>query len=481
LGAAVIRCRESDKDQIKIDNRAANKLQRSSLKMSENTKTEKIVGVKGMNDILPADAPLWELFENTVQTVLKSYGFQQIRTPIVEPTALFARGLGEVTDIVEKEMYSFTDSMNGDHLTLRPESTAGVVRAALEHNLTYDGPKRLWYAGPMFRHERPQRGRYRQFHQIGAEAIGFTGPDIDAELIMLCQRLWDDLGLDNIKLELNSIGNADERHRHRTDLVAYFEKHAELLDADAKRRLHSNPLRILDTKNPAMQQMVNAAPKLLDYLDPESLAHFEGVQKILRHNNIPFTINPRLVRGMDYYNRTVFEWVTDQLGAQGTVCGGGRYDPLVEMFGGKPTPACGFAIGVERVLDLMKASGERFAPNQCDVYLVHQGDAAQLQAFVLAERLRDAGLDVVLHCASAGAGSSFKSQMKRADASGAAFAVIIGEDEIAKNVAAVKSLRSDDAENNQATVPFDGVTNYVVDQIVGADEHDHSENIHYHH
>jgi histidyl-tRNA synthetase len=233
--------------------------------MSENTKTEKIVGVKGMNDILPADAPLWELFENTVQTVLKSYGFQQIRTPIVEPTALFARGLGEVTDIVEKEMYSFTDSMNGDHLTLRPESTAGVVRAALEHNLTYDGPKRLWYAGPMFRHERPQRGRYRQFHQIGAEAIGFTGPDIDAELIMLCQRLWDDLGLDNIKLELNSIGNADERHRHRTDLVAYFEKHAELLDADAKRRLHSNPLRILDTKNPAMQQMVNAAPKLLDY------------------------------------------------------------------------------------------------------------------------------------------------------------------------------------------------------------------------
>jgi histidyl-tRNA synthetase len=298
---------------------------------------------------------------------------------------------------------------------------------------------------------------------------------------MLCQRLWDDLGLDNIKLELNSIGNADERHRHRTDLVAYFEKHAELLDADAKRRLHSNPLRILDTKNPAMQQMVNAAPKLLDYLDPESLAHFEGVQKILRHNNIPFTINPRLVRGMDYYNRTVFEWVTDQLGAQGTVCGGGRYDPLVEMFGGKPTPACGFAIGVERVLDLMKASGERFAPNQCDVYLVHQGDAAQLQAFVLAERLRDAGLDVVLHCASAGAGSSFKSQMKRADASGAAFAVIIGEDEIAKNVAAVKSLRSDDAENNQATVPFDGVTNYVVDQIVGADEHDHSENIHYHH
>ncbi len=449
--------------------------------MSENKKTEKIVGVKGMNDILPADAPLWELFENTVHTVLKSYGFQQIRTPIVEPTALFARGLGEVTDIVEKEMYSFTDSMNGDQLTLRPESTAGVVRAVLEHNLTYDGPKRLWYAGPMFRHERPQRGRYRQFHQIGAEAIGFTGPDIDAELIMLCQRLWDDLGLDNIRLELNSIGDAAERNRHRADLVAYFEQHKELLDADAQRRLHSNPLRILDTKNPVMQQMVNAAPKLLDYLGEESRTHFEGVQNILRHGNIPFTVNPRLVRGMDYYNRTVFEWVTDQLGSQGTVCGGGRYDPLIEMFGGKPTPACGFAMGVERLLELMKATGEQFASNQCDAYLVHQGEAAQLQAFVLAERLRDAGLDVVLHCASANAGSGFKSQMKRADASGAAYAIILGEDEVANGVATVKTMRSAEIETNQATVAFDKVADYLVDQIVGADEHDHSEHLHYHH
>jgi len=363
--------------------------------MSENKKSEKIVGVKGMNDVLPADAPLWELFENTVQTVLKSYGFQQIRTPIVESTALFARGLGAVTDIVEKEMYSFTDSMNGDQLTLRPESTAGVLRAALEHNLTYDGPKRLWYAGPQFRHERPQRGRYRQFQQVGAEALGFTGPDIDAELIMLCQRLWDDLGLPDIKLELNSIGDADERNKHRIDLIAYFEQHKDVLDADAQRRLYTNPLRILDTKNPTMQAMVNAAPKLLDYLGQESLAHFEGVQSILRHSNIPYTVNPRLVRGMDYYNRTVFEWVTDQLGAQGTVCAGGRYDPLAEMFGGKPTPACGFAMGVERLLELMKANGEQVAPNQCDVYIVHQGDAAQLQAFVAAERLRDAGLDVV--------------------------------------------------------------------------------------
>lgn len=445
--------------------------------MSENKKTEKIVGVKGMNDILPADAPLWELFENTVQSVLKSYGFQQIRTPIVEPTALFARGLGEVTDIVEKEMYSFIDSMNGDNLTLRPESTASVVRAALEHNLTYDGPKRLWYAGPMFRHERPQRGRYRQFHQVGAEALGFTGPDIDAELIMLCQRLWDDLGLQDIRLELNSIGDAEERNKHRADLIAYFEQHQELLDADAQRRLHTNPLRILDTKNPAMQEMVNAAPKLLDYLGEESRAHFEGVQKILQHNNIPYTINPRLVRGMDYYNRTVFEWVTDQLGSQGTVCGGGRYDPLIEMFGGKPTPACGFAMGVERLLELMKASGEQYAPNQCDIYMVHQGEPAQLQAFVLAERLRGAGLDVVLHCASSSAGGGFKSQMKKADASGAAFAVIIGEDEVSNATATVKHLRTHDNEPKQVTIPFDGVPDYLVDQIVGDHDHDH---VHYH-
>lgn len=448
--------------------------------MSEIKKAEKIVGVKGMNDILPSESPLWELFENTVQSVLKSYGFQQIRTPIVEPTAVFARGLGAVTDIVEKEMYSFVDSMNGDHLTLRPESTAGVVRAALEHNLTYDGPKRLWYAGPMFRHERPQRGRYRQFHQVGAEAIGFTGPDIDAELIMLCQRLWDDLGLSDIRLELNSIGDAEERLQHRADLIAYFEKHKDLLDADAQRRLHSNPLRILDTKNPTMQQMVNEAPKLLDYLGDASRAHFEGVQKILRNSNIPFTINHRLVRGMDYYNRTVFEWVTDQLGSQGTVCGGGRYDPLVEIFGGKPTPACGFAMGVERLLELMKASGEQVRPNQCDVYLVHVGEQAQLQAFVLAERLRDAGLDVVLHCAAANAAGSIKSQMKKADASGAAFTVILGEDEVARNVASIKTMRAASHEGNQVSIDFDAVPEYVVDQIVGGNDHDHSDHIHYH-
>ena len=441
--------------------------------MSENKKViknRKISGIKGMNDILPDDAPVWDLLENTAESVLKSYGYQRIRTPIVEETALFARGLGAVTDIVEKEMYSFEDVLNGDKLTLRPESTAGVVRAAVEHNLIYHGPKRLWYAGPMFRHERPQRGRYRQFHQIGAEAIGFGGPDIDAELIMLCRRLWEDLGLKDIRLEINSIGNAEERNRHRADLIAYFEKHEEMLDNDAKRRLYTNPLRILDTKNPAMQEMVNAAPKLLDYLDQASLQHFEGLQRILQHHHLPFVVNPRLVRGMDYYNRTVFEWVSSELGAQGTLCGGGRYDPLFEMFGGKPTPACGFAMGVERLIELMKAQDEASRVEQADVYVVHQGEAAMLEAFSLAEILRNVGLDVILHCSPAAAGSSFKAQMKRADDSGATFAVIIGEDEIKGNYAGVKALRSSDMENNQSRVPLSQVADYLVDRIISETE-----------
>lgn len=452
--------------------------------MSENKKIEKIVGVKGMNDLLPPDSALWELFENTVQSVLKSYGFQQIRTPIVESTSLFARGLGEVTDIVEKEMYSFEDSMNGDRLTLRPEGTAGVVRSAIEHNLVYEGPKRLWYSGPMFRHEKPQRGRYRQFHQVGAEALGFSGPDIDAELIMMCQRLWDDLGLQNIRLELNSIGDANERNEHRAALISYFESNKDVLDAEAQRRLYSNPLRILDTKNPSMQEMVNGAPKLLDFLGEESLAHFQGVQKLLRDNSVPFTVNPRLVRGMDYYNRTVFEWVTDQLGSQGTVCAGGRYDTLFGVFGGKPTPACGFAMGIERLLELMKESGEAHAPALCDVYLVHQGVAAQEKSFVLAERLRDAGLDVVLHCATATGVGSFKSQMKKADASGAAYAIILGDDEIAQGKASVKSLRADDVEQNQVSVALGDVVDYLVDQLVGvAEDHccDDPNHLHIHH
>ncbi|HEX8612124.1 MAG TPA: histidine--tRNA ligase [Telluria sp.] len=451
--------------------------------MSENKKekAQKITGVKGMNDILPADAPLWELFENTVHSVLKSYGYQKIVTPIVEDTALFKRAIGAVTDIVEKEMYSFKDAMNDDELTLRPEGTAGVVRAVIEHNLVYDGPRRVWYAGPMFRHERPQRGRYRQFFQVGAEAVGFAGPDIDAELIMLCRRLWDDLGLENIRLEINSIGDAGERQRHRADLITYFEANLELLDDEAKRRLHANPLRILDTKNPAMQDLVNNAPKLLDYLEGESVVHFDGLKRILDHNNIQYTVNPRLVRGLDYYNRSVFEWVTDKLGSQGTVCAGGRYDPLIESFGGKPTPAVGFAMGIERLVELMKEAGEPNDPSECDVYMVHQGEEARMQAFVLAERIRDAGLDVVLHCAAASGPGSFKSQMKKADGSGAAFAVILGEDEIAKRTAAVKSMRGAEGEQ-QANVPFDDVVDYLVNQIVGAHEHDHDhEHVHYHH
>lgn len=435
------------------------------------SKPEKIVAIKGMNDILPQDAPLWELFENTTETILKSYGYQKIVTPIVEQTGLFARAIGAVTDIVEKEMYSFEDSMNGDQLTLRPEGTASVVRAVLEHNLVYDGPRRLWYKGPMFRHERPQRGRYRQFFQFGAEAIGFSGPDIDAEMIMMSRRLWDDLGLQNIRLELNSIGNAEERNRHRADLIVYLEKHEDILDAEAKRRLHSNPLRILDTKNPAMQEMVNGAPRLLDYLGEESLAHFNGVKALLDKNAVQYTVNPRLVRGLDYYNRTVFEWVTDELGAQGTICAGGRYDPLIETFGGKPTPAVGFAMGMERIIELMKALGEPAEPNVCDVYMVHQGEEAQLQSFILAERIRDAGLDVVLHCATPTGAGSFKSQMKKADGSGAAFAVIIGQDEIANNAAQVKTMRGEIGEQQQASVPFEEVVDYLVDQIVGGHVH----------
>jgi histidyl-tRNA synthetase len=433
-------------------------------------KPEKISAIKGMNDLLPSDAPLWELFEATVESVFRSYGYQQIRTPIVESTSLFVRGLGKVTDIVEKEMYSFVDSMNQDPLTLRPEGTAGAMRAVIEHNLVYDGPKRLWYFGPMFRHEKPQRGRYRQFYQFGVEAVGFAGPDIDAEVIMMCRRLWDDLGLDGIRLELNSIGDLEERQRHRADLIAYFEAHADQLDGEAQRRLHSNPLRILDTKNPTMQALVNGAPKLIEYLGAESLAHFEGLQDLLRRNNVPFIVNPRLVRGMDYYNRTVFEWVTDKLGSQGTVCGGGRYDPLVEMFGGKPTPAVGFAMGSERLLELLQEAGVKAPTGQCDVYLVHQGQEAQRTAFVLAERIRDAGMDVILHCAQSTGLGNFKSQMKKADASGAHFAVILGDDEMATDRATVKALRLDDAEHQQISVPLEQVVDHLVDHIFGDDE-----------
>ncbi len=403
---------------------------------------QKPAAVRGMNDLLPADAPLWETFEARTIDLLRSYGNQQIRTPIVEYTQLFVKGIGEVTDIVEREMYSFEDRLNGEHLTLRPEFTAGVVRAAIEHNLTYDGPRRVWSMGPVFRHERPQRGRYRQFHQVNVEALGFAGPDIDAEHIVMLKRLWSILGIGPARLEINSLGQREERARHRVDLIAYFEKHSGALDADAQRRLHTNPLRILDTKNPTMQDLVTHAPSLLAYLGQESLAHFERLQELLRVGGVDYTINHRLVRGLDYYNLTVFEWITDRLGAQGTICGGGRYDPLFQMLGGRPSPACGFAIGVERVIELMREAATSFVPALCDVYVLHQGGATQTLAMLAAEQLRDAGLDVVLH---AGDGS-LKSQMRKADASGAEFALIVGEAEAAQQSVAIKGLRTRGAD-----------------------------------
>jgi histidyl-tRNA synthetase len=426
--------------------------------------SQTLQAVRGMNDVLPDEAAFWELFEDTIRSWLKSYGYRPIRMPIVEPTPLFKRAIGEVTDIVEKEMYSFIDGLNGEALTLRPEGTAGCVRAVIEHNLAARQTQRLYYMGQMFRHERPQKGRYRQFHQVGVESFGIAGPDIDAEMILMGARLWNDLGLDGIELQINSLGQPAERAQHRAALITYFEAQAELLDEDAKRRLHTNPLRILDTKNPAMQALCAAAPKLIDYLGAESLAHFEGVQAILRDAGIPFKINPRLVRGLDYYNLTVFEWVTDKLGAQGTVCAGGRYDGLVEQLGGKPTPACGFAMGVERLIALIKDSGGEPAAPAPDVYLVHQGEAAARLAFRVAEGLRDQGIDVLLHCG----GGSFKSQMKKADGSGAGFAVIIGDDEASTGEAQLKSLRAEGSAQRKLKV--DDLAEAIIDQLIDSDE-----------
>ncbi|OFZ69710.1 MAG: histidine--tRNA ligase [Betaproteobacteria bacterium RBG_16_58_11] len=393
--------------------------------------------IRGMNDILPAAAPLWQHFEQIVRDWLGGYGYREIRMPIVEQTGLFSRAIGAVTDIVEKEMYTFTDHLNGESLTLRPEGTASCVRAVLEHNLLFGSPQRLFYTGPMFRHERPQKGRYRQFHQVGIESLGYAGPDMDAEHILMTARLWKLLGLNGIELQLNTLGTSEDRARHRARLIHYLQAHQEQLDDDAKRRLHTNPLRILDSKNPALQAIIAAAPKLLDDLDEVSLKHFEALQVLLRAAGVSYSINPRLVRGLDYYNFTVFEWVTDQLGSQGTVCAGGRYDSLVEQLGGKPAAACGFAMGVERLLALMEAQGIAPAPPVLDVYVVHVGEQADAVAMRVAEQLRDAGLGVVLHCG----GGSFKSQMKKADASGARFAVILGEDEVNAGVVSLKSLR----------------------------------------
>lgn len=405
--------------------------------------SKKIQAIRGMNDLLPDESPLWQYFEGQVRTLMQRYGYREIRTPIVEQTALFARSIGEVTDIVEKEMYTF-DDRNGDSLTLRPEGTAACVRAAMEHGLLHNQTQRLWYQGPMFRHERPQKGRYRQFHQVGIEAYGLEGPDIDVEVILLSARLWKQLGLyEHVTLELNSLGSPEARAAYRDTLVAYFERHHDVLDEDSRRRLTSNPLRILDSKNPDMAEMLTGAPQLLDHLDDASQAHFEALTARLDAAGIDYRINPRLVRGLDYYSRTVFEWTTTALGSQGTVCAGGRYDGLVEQLGGKPTPAVGFAMGIERLillletLELVPAETQR-GP---DAYLLAMGERAEAEALLLGEQLRDAlpGLALQVHCG----GGGFKSQIKKADRSGARLALILGEDELAQGQLTIKYLRED--------------------------------------
>ena len=399
--------------------------------------SDAIQAVRGMNDVLPDEAELRIWLDGVVAAWFARYGYRPIRTPLLEHTGLFRRAIGEATDIVEKEMYTFTDALNNESLTLRPEATASTVRAAIEHSLVYDGPKRLWYAGPMYRHERPQKGRYREFTQFGAEAFGYPGPDVDAELIVMCAALWRELGLDGIRLELNTIGSPQERARYRADLVRHLQAHEAQLDADAKRRLHSNPLRVLDSKNPTVQEVVARAPSMLNYLGDESRAHFEGLQQLLAAAGVSYQVNPRLVRGLDYYNLTVFEWISDRLGAQGTVCGGGRYDGLFAQLGGKPTAGVGFAAGVERLVALLRDAGRPVPAPRPDAYLVFQGAGTAPYAFTLGEELRAAGHAVVLHAG----GGSFKSQMKKADASGAALALIVGEDELEAAAVTVKPLR----------------------------------------
>ena len=415
--------------------------------MAEKLTAEKLHAVKGMNDILPPESARWEWLEDKVRLLMGRYAYRNIRTPILEHTQLFVRGIGEVTDIVEKEMYSFEDRSDKhgahDYLSMRPENTASVVRAVTEHNMLYEGGKRLYYMGPMFRRERPQRGRYRQFHQIGAEALGFAGAEVDAELILLAAALWKELGLSDWRLEINSLGQPEERAQHRAQLIAHFEQHADLLDEDARRRLHSNPLRVLDTKNPAMKVVVESAPRLIDFLGAESLAHFENLKTILDANGIAWTLNHRLVRGLDYYNLTVFEFVTDRLGAQGTICAGGRYDYLIEQMGGKPAPAVGWALGVERVLELLKEQGDVVATPAPDAYAVISDTSALSAASVALQSLRSAGVSVQMHAGTSGVGmGSMKSQFKKADGSGARFALIFGVDELAQGCVAVKPLRA---------------------------------------
>ena len=418
---------------------------------------KKLTAVKGMNDILPGESAKWEWLEGIVRNLMARYAYRNIRTPIVEPTALFVRGLGEVTDIVEKEMYSFEDRLNGEALTLRPESTAGVVRAVVEHNMLYEGGKRLYYMGPMFRHERPQRGRYRQFHQIGAEVLGFQGPEIDAEVILLAHDLWQAIGLKDVRLELNSLGQPPERLAHRAALITHFEKHQAVLDEDAKRRLYTNPLRILDTKNPAMKEVVESAPQLMSFLGEVSLAHFNALRQILDANGVQYLLNPRLVRGMDYYNLTVFEFITDQLGSQGTVCGGGRYDYLIEQVGGKPAPAVGWALGIERVLALLEEQGVQLPNAVPDAYAIVPDANSLPLVLKYLRQLRALGVNVQMHAGSGEGVGSMKSQFKKADSSGAAYALIFGADELNQNAVSVKPLRDGGgAQRTESLEKLDG-------------------------
>ncbi|MFO1269400.1 MAG: histidine--tRNA ligase [Rubrivivax sp.] len=408
-----------------------------------------------MNDLLPDEAQRWEWVEDVMRRVLARWGYRNLRTPIVEPTALFVRGLGEVTDIVEKEMFSWTDAMNGDALTLRPEATAGIVRAINEHNALYNGPLRIWQMGPMFRHERPQKGRSRQFDQLDVEALGHPGPDVDAEIILMLRALWREFGLvegRDITLELNSLGQPEERRAHREALVAHFEQHAAQLDEDARRRLHTNPLRILDTKNPAMEAVVEGAPRLIDFLGAPSLAHFDALRAMLDAAGLAYTLNPRLVRGMDYYNLTVFEWKSAHLGAQSTVCGGGRYDRLIETLGGKPAPGIGFGLGTERLLLMLAAVGVQAPAGAPDAYAVVPDAAALPRVLPLLAALRERGVAIVMHAATKDGQGSMKSQFKRADASGARFALVFGTDELTQGVVALKPLR--DAAAEQRTLPL---------------------------
>ena len=407
--------------------------------------SEVLRAVKGMNDILPPESARWEWFEDKVRALMRRYAYQNVRTPVVEPTALFVRGLGAVTDIVEKEMYSFEDAMNGDRLTLRPEATAGIVRAMIEHNALYNGPLRVWSEVTVFRHERPQKGRYRQFHQIDVEALGHAGPDVDAEQILMCRALLQDLGLavgTDVRLEINSLGQPDERSAHRAGLIAYLQQHVDALDEDSRRRLHSNPLRILDSKNPAMQAIADGAPRLMDFLGAESLGHFAAVRAVLDAAGLEYRVNPRLVRGLDYYNLTVFEWVTDRLGAQGAVCGGGRYDGMFEQLGGKRTPAVGWGMGIERMLLLLEAVAVAMPAEPVDVYAIIPAPQALPVAMVTCEALRAAGVAVQMHAVAAEGQASMKAQFKKADASGARHALVFGPDELARGEASLKDLRN---------------------------------------